>query len=71
MTAQDVAAAQALLETLAKRGSPQLRADLQPVLSQIENFAGRTPVEIWRTLKEETRPRPYLPIILSLNLKKE
>ncbi len=60
---QEVTAARAVLQALAKRGSPQLRADLEPVLAQIEGFAGRTPAEIWAVLTRAER-RVYLPVVL-------
>lgn len=63
VTAEEVAQAEALLSALAERGSPTLRAELEPVVAQIEGFAGRTP-EIWEMLKEGER-RLYLPLVLS------
>jgi YD repeat-containing protein len=56
-----VAAARAVLEALAERGSPQLRADLEPVLKQLDSFVGHTPAEIWKGLEkeaEEQREKP-------------
>ena len=60
---QDVAAARAVLAALAGRGSPALRADVEPVLGQMDGFVGHTPAEIWAMVSEGGR-RVYLPVIL-------
>jgi len=58
VTAREVAAARAVLETLAGRGSPALQADLKPVLAQLDGFVGRTPMEIWTALESAAPEQP-------------
>jgi hypothetical protein len=66
VTAEEAARAESVLSTLAERGSPALRADLEPVLARMDEFAGHTPAEIWAMLEEESeRHEIYLPLVLS------
>jgi len=58
VTARDVAAARAVLEALAGRGSPALQADLKPMLAQLDGFVGRTPAEIWTALESAAPEQP-------------
>jgi RHS repeat-associated protein len=63
VTDEDVAVARALLTALDEHGSPTLRADLERVFSQLDSFAGHTPMEIWVMLTQGEQ-RIYLPILM-------
>jgi hypothetical protein len=57
VTVEQVARAKTVLETLFARSSPNLQADLEPVLSRLDEFAGRTPIEIWEMMETEDAKR--------------
>jgi len=66
VTANQVARVENFLRKLSERGSTALRNDLKPILLQMDDFAGHTPIEIWQMFEERgnEKQRIYLPLIL-------